>query len=224
MRNDGNGMMLDLFEKSSGTESRQGAPGFGPVLLHGFALRTEDRILAEIDRVAAAAPFRRMTTPGGYVMSVAMTNCGTVGWVTDRTGYRYDEIDPANGRHWPPMPPAFLELATTAAAAAGFDGFVPDACLVNRYEPGARLSLHQDKDEADFTAPIVSVSLGLPATFLFGGLKRSDPQIKIPLTHGDVVVWGGPARLVHHGVMPLKDGVHGALGRQRINLTFRKAL
>lgn len=222
-RNDGNRMMRDLFEHSSGTESRLGAPGFAPALLRGFALRDEDRILAEIGRIAEAAPFRRMTTPGGYVMSVAMTNCGAVGWVTDRTGYRYDEVDPASGRRWPPMPPVFLDLATTAALSAGFDGFLPDACLVNRYEPGTKLSLHQDKDEADFTAPIVSVSLGLPATFLFGGLKRSEPPVKIPLIHGDVVVWGGAARLVHHGVMPLKDGLHPALGRQRINLTFRKA-
>jgi alkylated DNA repair protein (DNA oxidative demethylase) len=192
--------------------------------LRGFALKDEDQILAEIDRVAGAAPFRRMVTPGGYTMSAAMTNCGTVGWVTDRRGYRYDRTDPVSGEPWPRMPAVFGDLATSAAAMAGFPGFVPDACLINRYEPGAKLSLHQDKDETDFTAPIVSASLGLPATFLFGGLKRSDAQVKIPLVHGDVVVWGGKARLAYHGVMPLKDGAHPALGRRRINLTFRKAL
>jgi alkylated DNA repair protein (DNA oxidative demethylase) len=204
--------------------SRGTNPGSAPILLRGFALGAADRILAELQRIAAAAPFRRMVTPGGYTMSVAMTNCGTVGWVTDRSGYRYDAIDPASGKRWPSMPAIFRELAMTAAARAGFDGFVPDACLINQYEPGTKLSLHQDKDEQDYAAPVVSVSLGLPARFLFGGLKRSDPCTKIPLEHGDVIVWGGPARLAFHGVMPLADGVHAALGRQRINLTLRKAL
>jgi alkylated DNA repair protein (DNA oxidative demethylase) len=156
-------------------------------------------------------------------MSVAMTNCGAVGWVSDRTGYRYDPEDPINERPWPPMPAAFLDLAARAAARAGFDGFVPDACLINRYEPGTRLSLHQDRDERDTGAPIVSVSLGLPATFLFGGLQRGDPTRKVRVEHGDVAVWGGPARLAFHGVAPLPDGSHAILGRQRINLTFRKA-
>jgi alkylated DNA repair protein (DNA oxidative demethylase) len=165
-----------------------------------------------------------MVTPGGYRMSVAMTNCGTVGWIVDRSGYRYGDIDPESGRRWPRMPALFRELAAAAAAQAGFDGFLPDACLINRYEPGTKLSLHQDKDEKDLAAPVVSVSFGLPARFLFGGLKRSDPCVKIPLTHGDVAVWGGPARLAFHGVMPLEDGIHPTLGRQRINLTFRRAL
>jgi DNA oxidative demethylase len=198
-------------------------PCFAPILLRGFALRSMDRILGELQVITAAAPFRRMVTPGGFTMSVAMTNCGAVGWVTDRTGYRYDAVDPASGEPWPSMPDVFREVATTAAAKAGFEGFVPDACLINRYEPGTKLSLHQDKDERDFGAPVVSVSLGLPARFLFGGLKRSDPQARIPLGHGDVIVWGGAARLAFHGVMPLDDGTHPVLGRQRINLTFRKA-
>jgi alkylated DNA repair protein (DNA oxidative demethylase) len=157
-------------------------------------------------------------------MSAAMTNCGAAGWVTDRTGYRYDASDPASGRRWPEMPPAFGEVAARAAAEAGFAGFVADACLVNRYEPGARLSLHQDRNERAFDSPIVSVSLGLPATFLFGGLRRSDRPRRVPLEHGDVVVWGGPSRLVFHGVLPLEDGTHPRLGRQRINLTLRRAL
>ena len=164
-----------------------------------------------------------MTTPGGFRMSVAMTNCGAAGWVSDRTGYRYDRIDPDNGQPWPAMPASFFDLATGAACAAGYDNFMPDACLVNRYEPGARLSLHQDRDERDHGHPIVSVSLGLPATFLFGGLQRADKSKRLPLAHGDVVVWGGPARLNHHGILPLKDGEHPMTGRCRINLTFRRA-
>jgi alkylated DNA repair protein (DNA oxidative demethylase) len=165
-----------------------------------------------------------MVTPGGYSMSVAMTNCGQAGWVTDRKGYRYTSCDPANNRPWPALPDIFASLAENAARAAGFAEFNPDACLINRYEPGARLTLHQDKNEADFTAPIVSLSLGLPAVFLFGGLNRRDRPDRILLNHGDALVWGGPARLVYHGVMPLKEGHHPYLGRQRINLTFRKAL
>jgi alkylated DNA repair protein (DNA oxidative demethylase) len=156
-------------------------------------------------------------------MSVVMSNCGTFGWISDRRGYRYSPDDPQSGESWPSMPGAFARLARDAAAAAGFVDFAPDACLVNRYAPGAKLSLHQDRDEKDFSQPIVSVSLGLPATFLFGGLRRSDKQLRVPLMHGDVVVWGGPARLRYHGVLPLKEGAHPLLGGYRINLTFRKA-
>lgn len=156
-------------------------------------------------------------------MSVAMTTCGELGWVIDRTGYRYDPRDPDSGQPWPNMPTSFLRLATSAAAEAGYNSFTPDACLVNQYEPGTKLSLHQDKDERDFKQPIVSVSLGIPATFLFGGKNRGDPTQRLRLHHGDVVVWGGPARLRYHGVAPLKDAVHPLLGKRRINLTFRKA-
>jgi alkylated DNA repair protein (DNA oxidative demethylase) len=156
-------------------------------------------------------------------MSLAMTNCGRLGWISDRRGYRYGELDPETGRPWPPMPAVFERLAQAAAAEAGYEGFVPDACLVNRYEPGTRLSLHQDKDERDYGAPIVSVSLGMPATFLFGGLARGDKAARVPLGHGDVVVWGGPDRLRYHGVLPLEDRPHALLGSRRINLTFRKA-
>ena len=195
----------------------------GAVLLRGFAKPFEADLVTDIGHVVAQAPFRHMVTPGGHRMSVAMTNCGRAGWVTDRSGYRYDADDPEAGKPWPAMPPSFCRLAADAAAEAGFSGFVPDACLVNRYVPGAKMSLHQDKDEQDFGAPIVSVSLGLPAIFLFGGLKRSDRARRFRLEHGDVVVWGGPARLVFHGVAPLADGEHALLGRQRINLTFRRA-
>lgn len=195
----------------------------GARVLPGFARAAESALLAGIDAVTAAAPLRHMLTPGGVRMSVAMTNCGALGWFTDRAGYRYTQLDPDSGKPWPELPGAFRELARSAAAAAGFSDFDPDACLVNRYEPGARMTLHQDKNERDPSAPIVSVSLGLPATFLFGGAARSDKAKRVPLAHGDVVVWGGPARLRFHGVLPLAAGVHPVLGAHRINLTFRKA-
>jgi alkylated DNA repair protein (DNA oxidative demethylase) len=195
----------------------------GAVLLRGFARPIEDELIAAINEIAGQAPFRQMVTPGGHRMSVAMTNCGNFGWVTDRTGYRYDTLDPETGKPWPAMPASFSDLAERAADLAGFAGFSPDACLINRYQPGARMSLHQDKDEQDFGSPIVSVSLGLPATFLFGGLKRTDKPRRFRLEHGDIVVWGGPTRLAFHGVAPLADGEHGRMGRQRINLTFRRA-
>lgn len=197
--------------------------GPGSALLHGFALPDEPALLAALEAVAGQAPFRHMVTPGGFRMSVAMTNCGPWGWTSDRTGYRYSATDPETGREWPRLPEPFLRLASGAAVAAGFDGFVPDACLVNRYLAGARLSLHQDRDEQDYDAPIVSVSLGLPAVFLFGGHQRTDRPRRVALTHGDVVVWGGPDRLRYHGVAPLKPGTHARLGTQRINLTFRRA-
>jgi alkylated DNA repair protein (DNA oxidative demethylase) len=195
----------------------------GAFVLRGFALSMETAVLGALREVTAAAPFRNMVTPGGYRMSVAMTNCGALGWVTDRSGYRYDSVDPESGKKWPAMPGAFRELAERAAAEAGFREFRPDACLINRYEPEAKLSLHQDKDERDFTQPIVSVSLGIPAIFLFGGFARGDKTQRVPLEHGDVVVWGGPARLRYHGVMTLKEDEHPLLGRMRVNLTFRKA-
>lgn len=197
--------------------------GPGAFVLPGFALPFVDELLPAIHAVEERAPFRHLVTPGGFTMSVALTNCGTLGWTSDRRSYRYSPTDPASGLPWPAMPEPFTRLAREAAAAAGFDGFVPDACLVNRYAPGARLSLHQDKDEHDYGAPIVSVSLGMPAVFLFGGLARGDKAVRVPLVHGDVVVWGGEDRLRYHGVLPLKEAPHPLLGAQRINLTFRKA-
>ncbi len=210
----------DLFEESAA----ECANRLGLTYRPGFALRIEQSLLAGIEDVAAAAPFRHMLTPGGQRMSAAMTNCGEAGWVTDRRGYRYDPIDPETGRPWPSLPGCFLQLAERAAAEAGFAAFRPDVCLINRYQPGARMSLHQDRDERDFTAPIVSVSLGLGATFLFGGLKRSDRPHRLPLVHGDVLVWGGAKRLAYHGVAPLAQGHHPAVGAMRFNLTLRKAL
>jgi alkylated DNA repair protein (DNA oxidative demethylase) len=206
-------MTLDLFEL-----------GPGATVLRGLAASQASALLTAVKGVSARAPFRFMTTPGGYRMSVAMTNCGAAGWVTDKTGYRYDAIDPLSGHRWPAMPAEFADLAAAAAAQAGFGSFSPDACLINRYEPGARLSLHQDNNERDFDAPIVSVSLGLPAVFLFGGANRPDRPHRVRLEHGDVVVWGGPARLRYHGVMPLKEGNHPTVGPHRLNLTLRKAL
>jgi DNA oxidative demethylase len=196
----------------------------GAVLLRGFVATDVPALLGALEPVLAVAPFRHMVTPGGHAMSVAMTNCGDVGWITDRTGYRYGAIDPETRRAWPAMPPLFLEVAARAAMAAGFAGFLPDGCLINRYVPGARLTLHQDRNERDFSAPIVSVSLGLPAVFLFGGLRRTDRPRRVRLESSDVVVWGGPSRLAFHGVDKLADGEDALTGRCRVNLTFRKAL
>ncbi|MEI2741938.1 MAG: DNA oxidative demethylase AlkB [Candidatus Competibacter sp.] len=214
-------MTLELFTEASGQWQETLCPG--AVVLRGFATPAAGGLLAALGEIARQAPFRHMITPGGFCMSVAMTNCGPLGWVTDRTGYRYDSIDPDSGKPWPALPEPFLQLAQAAAAKAGFNHFEPDACLINRYRPGARLSLHQDKDERDFTQPIVSVSLGLPAVFLFGGSRRDDKPARVLLTHGDVAAWGGTARLRYHGILPLKAGNHPLLGEQRINLTFRKA-
>ncbi len=214
----------DLFADVGPVRPARETIGEGAILLCGKALPLEGELIAALGAITARAPFRRMTTPGGFVMSVVMTNCGAAGWVTDHTGYRYDRNDPKTGEPWPDMPDSFLRLAAEAAAEAGYEKFAPDACLINRYEPGSRLSLHQDRNERDFGSPIVSVSLGLPAVFQFGGLKRTDPVEKYALRHGDVVVWGGPSRLRFHGIAALKDGLHPKLGRARINLTLRRAL
>lgn len=212
----------DLFDELPVAVSRETlAPG--AVLLRSFAREEGAALQQTIAEVTRQSPFRHLVTPGGYTMSVAMSNCGALGWVSDRSGYRYDPLDPLSGQPWPAMPAILRKLAVRAAVQAGFAHFEPDACLVNRYEPGARLSLHQDRDEQDFCAPIVSVSLGLPAVFLFGTPSRKDRPQRHRLQHGDVVVWGGPARLAFHGVAPLADGEHALLGRQRINLTFRRA-
>jgi alkylated DNA repair protein (DNA oxidative demethylase) len=213
--------MTPLFEFDSSPTTHERLEE-GAVLLRGFATSQAGALLEDVARIEQAAPFRHLITPGGYSMSVGMTNCGRVGWVSDRTGYRYDPIDPDTGAPWPAMPPLFLDLAVRAALAAGFPGYDPDACLINRYAAGAKLGLHQDRDEKDAWAPIVSVSLGLPAAFLWGGKRRSDPVRRLRVENGDVVVWGGPARFVYHGIAPLKDGRHPLTGAARINLTFRK--
>jgi alkylated DNA repair protein (DNA oxidative demethylase) len=210
--------MIPLFEDGPSRELLEE----GAVLLRAFATSSAPALIEEVARIERAAPFRHLVTPGGFTMSVAMTNCGRVGWVSDRTGYRYDPVDPDTAAPWPAMPAAFLDLAVRAAAEAGFAGYDPDACLINRYVAGAKLSLHQDRDEKDAWAPIVSVSLGLPAVFLWGGKRRADPARRLRLESGDVVVWGGPARFIYHGVAPLKDGEHPLTGATRINLTFRK--
>lgn len=215
--------MQDLFSNLIPALPERETLAEGAVLLRGEALNHERDLLSALAQITARAAFRNMVTPGGFTMSVAMTNCGPLGWVSDRSGYRYSPVDPLTGENWPTMPECFLKLAQDAAAKAGYQNFTPDACLINRYEPKNKLSLHQDKDEKSPEHPIVSVSLGLPATFQFGGLKRTDPVLKYALQHGDVVVWGGPSRLYYHGITPLKDGEHPLLGRTRINLTFRKA-
>jgi alkylated DNA repair protein (DNA oxidative demethylase) len=209
----------ELVPIAPGSESL--APG--AMLLRRRAAPDAVALMADLHAVLELAPLRHMVIPGGFRMSVAMSNCGALGWVSDGTGYRYDAVDPDSGQRWPAMPASFLRLARLAAAEAGFAGFEPDACLVNRYEPGARLALHQDRNERDFGQPIVSVSLGLPAVFLFGGPKRSDRPVRVPLGHGDVVVWGGPARLRYHGVLALGQGQHALTGQCRFNLTLRRA-
>lgn len=210
--------MLDLFH---GADPWQEPLADGAVVLRRFALNVEDVLMAGIAQVAAQSPFRHMVTPGGYTMSVAMTNCGHSGWATNEHGYVYSPLDPLNGLLWPAMPDTFRALCDRASVAAGYAGFSPDVCLINRYAPGAKLSLHQDKDEPDLRAPIVSVSLGIPAIFQFGGLQRSDPLRRLLLEHGDVVVWGGVSRLCYHGIQPLKAGYHPLTGEYRYNLTFR---
>lgn len=219
--------MNDLFDAlppQPDAAAHEEPVGDGAVVLRGFARGEAEALVSAIGAIADAAPFRNMVTPGGRAMSVAMTNCGPAGWVTDRGGYRYEAKDPDTGRPWPAMPEVFVDLAGRAAAEARYPGFETDACLINRYAPGTRLTLHQDRNERDFGAPIVSVSLGLPAIFLFGGLTRSARVRRVRLENGDVVVWGGPSRLAHHGIAPLADGEHPLTGRCRYNLTFRRAL
>lgn len=213
---------LDLFNDPLPPEAAQEQLAPGAVLLRGFAQSMDAELLRAIEGVLAQAPLRYMQTPGGYTMSVGTTSCGSLGWVSDPRGYRYAAQDPLSGQPWPAMPVCFVDLACNAAAQAGYADFAPESCLINTYLPGAKLSLHQDKDEKDLSAPIVSVSLGLPAVFLFGGAKRSDKPHRYRLMHGDVVVWGGVSRLAYHGVLPLADGEHALLGRRRINLTFRR--
>jgi alkylated DNA repair protein (DNA oxidative demethylase) len=219
-------MLPDLFTPADA--SRQGTPerialAPGAVLLRGLGEPHAAEVLADLRRVLDAAPLRHLITPGGFRMSVAMSNCGAVGWVSDVNGYRYDPVDPDSGRPWPGLPPSFRELARSAAAEAGYRGFVPDACLIGRYAPGTRLTLHQDRNEQDLDQPVVSLSLGLPAVFLFGGLKRSVRAVRVPVHHGDVVVWGGASRLRYHGVSNLAEGLHPLTGSFRFNLSFRRA-
>jgi DNA oxidative demethylase len=214
----------DLFDNEARSDAQVEPLADGAVLLRGFASFEASAVMEALQGILLAAPFRHMVTPGGFRMSVAMTNCGRAGWITDRRGYRYEPLDPTTGRPWPPLPELFLRLATRAAAQGGFARFEPDACLINRYEPGTRLSLHQDRNERNLAAPIVSVSLGLPATFLFGGLRRAVRPRRVRLESGDIAVWGGPARLAFHGIEPLADGDDQLTGRCRINLTLRQAL
>jgi len=217
-------MTLDLFADADLQQpERFEAIGAQSCVLRGFALPWVERLLPALAEVLVQAPFRQMVTPGGFTMSASLSSCGELGWTTDRNGYRYTRVDPQSGRPWPDMPEVFRQLAVEAAEAAGFAHFSPDACLINRYLPGAKMSLHQDRNERDFSSPVVSVSLGLPAIFLFGGHERSDKTQRIPLFHGDIVVWGGVDRLRFHGVLPIKDGHHPQLGAERLNFTLRSA-
>ena len=196
--------------------------GPGAVLYRGVVVAQADELLKSVKEVVTQSPFRRVVTPMGKPMSVEMTNCGDVGWVSDPSGYRYEQIDPVTGCAWPVMPQRFREVAHVCAFRAGYEGFHPDACLINRYSAGSKMGLHQDRDEMDFSQPIVSVSLGLPITFNFGGYSRTSPTIKIRLQHGDAVVFGGESRLAFHGVGTLRRGEHPLTGNYRFNLTFRR--
>lgn len=215
--------MSDLFASLQRDASPVEVLATGVSLLHGLASAQADILQQSIELVAQQSPYRQLMTPGGLKMSVTTTCCGELGWHSDEYGYRYVRKDPLTNLAWPAIPESFLKLATQAAELAGFENFKPDSCLINRYVPGTKMSLHQDKNERDFSAPIVSVSLGLSAIFQFGGLSRSDPVSKLQLHHGDVLVWGAEARLRFHGVLPLGQGQHPGWGAQRINLTFRRA-
>ena len=216
-------MNLDLFDLSNNGETWTESITDDAVVLRQFLANRSDELLVAIQDIEKQAPFRHMQTAGGFTMSAAITGCGDYGWISDRRGYRYSKTDPLTSQPWPTMPEILKEIAQQCADKAGYANFNPDACLINRYEAKSKMSLHQDKDEQDFTAPIVSISLGVPATFLFGGLSRSDKTIKVPVTHGDVVVWGGSSRLFFHGVSPIKQNYHPFWGEHRINITFREA-
>ena len=209
--------MTGLFASIEGTERL----GEGIVLWR--AAIDEARYAATIARLALEAPFRHMLTPGGRQMSVAITNCGSMGWVSDTHGYRYSATDPDSSMPWPAIPPDWLHDASHAAFRCGFSGFTPDACLINRYEIGNRMGSHQDRNEVDFTQPVVSMSIGLPAEFTFHGASRAGTAGRVDLHSGDILVWGGPARLYFHSVRPIRAGVHPLCGALRYNLTFRRA-
>ncbi len=213
--------MQDLFTEQNRERPEQLGPG--SYLFRGYASAVAGPLIDHIQRIAEAAPFRRMKTPGGRQMSVAMTGCGAYSWITDASGYRYSAEDPETGKPWPAMPVLFMTLARDIAQRAGYEGFEPDVCLINRYPPGTRMGLHQDRDEQDFRWPVVSVSLGLPAVFLWGGLSRGGSPARLTLEHGDVLVWGGKDRLRYHGIAPVADGRWETTGHVRYNLTFRRA-
>lgn len=211
---------MDLFDDQLPKKTRIAE---GAYWLRGHALPAADLLWAELRKHFATYPPQQMFTPMGYKMSVRSTSMGDAAWVGTKKGYGYASIDTAINQALPPLPSTFLSLANHAATEAGYNDFTPDSCLINCYDIGSKMGLHQDKDERDFNQPIVSVSLGIPATFLFGGAKRSDKPTQIPLTHGDVVVWGGASRLFYHGVQTIKPNKHPLLGELRCNLTFRKA-
>ena len=226
---------MDLFENDlfGSPVEQQVHIAEGAMLLRQFvqqnknALLDETTVLADLNCILENSPLRKMTTASGFTMSVAMTNCGKLGWVSGSNGYMYSSIDPETAQPWPAMPPALLEAATRIARQAGYPGFLPDACLINRYLAGAQMGLHQDRDEKDFSQPIVSLSIGLSARFIIGGLDsaagRNAHTQSVVLKHGDAIVFGAAARLMFHGVLSLKPGHHPLVGNSRINLTFRVA-
>lgn len=193
----------------------------GAVLLRQFATPQAATLLQTLHRLTRQAPFRHMRTPGGGTMSAAMASCGALGWVSSTQGYTYTPVDPASQQPWPAMPASFVSLAQDAAKAAGYAGFTPNACLLNRYQNDSHMGLHQDRDEGDTTHPIVSLSLGRTGLFMWGGQNRRDKIRTIALEHGDVLVWGGPARLHYHGIKGLGPNPHPLTEQTRYNITFR---
>ena len=216
-------MMDDLFQDQPPDLPERQALGPESWLLRHTLQTTACHLMADIHTLTATHPFQHMVTRGGHTMSVATSSYGSYGWVSDaQKGYRYASSNIETGQPWPPIPAHWLALATALAEKAGFNGFHPDSALINRYAVGARMGLHQDRDEATLAWPIVSLSLGLPARFMFGGKQRQAPVKDFTLLHGDVVVWGGADRLRFHGIRPLKAGHHSLTGPYRYNITFRR--
>lgn len=180
-------------------------------------------LMVQVERITKVSPFRKMMTPNGHYTGVALTNCGDFGWTSDRNEYRYSSSDPLNNQPWLAIPESFKALAKNAAHVAGFKDFEPDACLINQYLIGTKLGSHQDKNEKDFSQPIVSVSIGLSAVFQIFGNQRAGQAINYRLYDGDVVVWGNSARLCYHGVRTLSAAELDPTCQQRINITFRKS-
>lgn len=213
--------MRDLFSSSEDSGGRHEIAE-DAYLLPGYATSQAIELCSAIDTVLLQSPLRHYQTRMG-LMSVGMSCCGALGWVADTRGYRYSALDPNNGQPWPGLPDSIRNLAQSAASDCGFDGFEPDACLINEYQLGAKMGLHQDRDERDMRWPIVSISLGMTAQFQFGGATRRAPVHRFDLVHGDVLVWGGRTRLNFHGVAPLDGSPHPLLGARRWNLTLRRA-
>ncbi|THJ30850.1 DNA oxidative demethylase AlkB [Lampropedia aestuarii] len=212
---------FDLFADSP--EEQRVALGPQAVVLRQKASPLAAELVARIEDVLQHSPLYQMATPGGKPLSVRTTSCGTHGWSSDPTGYSYVRHHPLTDQAWPEIPAAWSALATEAAQEAGFAQFAPDTCLINQYGLDSKMALHQDRSEQDLRQPVVSISLGMSALFLWGGMQRSDKPAHVLLHHGDMVVWGGVDRLRFHGIKHLTGAPHPQLGAMRYNLTLRRA-